>query len=195
MDDALAPSYTAFDGPRRLVSGLPGQVGLYVKGFLDRHPEASVLTFDDRTGRVVDLDLRGTPAEIQGRYEEGAPRARGVGRPRLGVVPREVTLLPRHWEWLNSRPGGASVALRKLVEEARRSPRERRREAQERTYRVMAALAGDAPGFEEALRALYAGNPEAFRIRVDAWPGDVRAYVLEQALPAFQACPLEVDHD
>lgn len=101
---------------------------------------------------------------------------RGRGRPKLGVVAREVTLLPRHWEWLAAQPGGASVALRKLVEEARRSQSGRARQAQERAYHFMNAMAGDLPGFEEATRALFAGDREGFAERIAGWPTDVREH-------------------
>lgn len=106
------------------------------------------------------------------------------GRPTLGVVGREVTLLPRHWDWLNAQPGGASVSLRKLVDQARKTggERERRREAQQRAYRVMAALAGDLPGFEEGSRALFADDLARLEVIAADWPPDVAAYVLRLAL-------------
>src|SRR3984957_11907417 len=100
---------------------------------------------------------------------------RGRGRPKLGVVAREVTLLPRHWEWLATQPGGASVALRKLVEEARRThaDKDKIRKAQERAYHFMSAMAGDLPGFEEATRALFADNRSKFKETIGTWPVDV----------------------
>jgi len=187
---------TAFQGARRLASGPLPDVALAVKGAFDQGATAPLLTFEDATGRVVDLDLRGTAEAVVARLnpagtgpeEAGAP-PRGRGRPRLGVVAREVTLLPRHWDWLSAQPGGASVALRKLVEEARHASgwKERRREAQEAAYRFMAALAGDEPGFEEALRALYAGNQEVFQTILRTWPGDVGDHALKLAGPAFSA--------
>lgn len=190
---------TAFDGPRRIASGPLGQVAVAAKARVDGGQVGgvaggvapSVLVFDDETGRVIDLDLRGTPEDVVARLggpQEQAEKPRGRGRPRLGVVPREVTLLPRHWEWLSVQPGGASVALRKLVEEARRTGTagERRRLAQERAYRFMAALAGDAPGYEEALRALYAGNAAAFETHIQPWPVDVREHARKLAQAAFE---------
>jgi hypothetical protein len=154
-----------------------------------------MLVFDDETGRVIDLDLRGTPDEVVARLSSlAAPSPeipRGRGRPKLGVVPREVTLLPRHWEWLNAQHGGASVALRKLVEEARLSGAvgERARHAQERAYRFMSAMAGDAPGYEEALRALYLANAEVFKTQTQSWPIDVRKHALALAQPVFTTEP------
>ncbi len=114
--------------------------------------------------------------------------ARDAGPARKDMVPREVTLLPRHWQWLNSQPGGASVALRRLVDEARRASvgRDRVRRAQEVSYRVMTALAGDLPGFEDALRALFARDGAAFDRHVAAWPNDVRDYARQLAAPAIE---------
>jgi hypothetical protein len=156
-----------------------------------------LLVFDDANGRVVDLDLRGSDADVvsrllakAGEAEPEVPEAttlsaaetpqepRGRGRPRLGVVAREVTLLPRHWDWLADERGGASVALRRLVEEARRNSGEKRRmlAAQEASYRFMSAMAGNLPGFEEAARALFAHDRARFAQHVAGWPRDVRAY-------------------
>lgn len=188
MNDPLQIPCTAFDGSRRLASGPLQAVALAVKARLEADAAASVLVFDDETGRVVDLDTRGTPEQVLARLTPAkAEETRGRGRPKLGVVPREVTLLPRHWDWLNAQPGGASVTLRKLVEAARRtgSAEESRRRAQERAYRFMSALAGDEPGYEEALRALYAADEAAFLARTQAWPPDVRDHARALAASAF----------
>lgn len=152
-----------------------------------------MLVFSDASGDQVDLDLRGTEHEVRARYRQvfqpasEAP-ARGRGRPRLGVVAREVTLLPEQWEWLASLPGGASVALRKLVQEARRAgtSRDRMRHAQERSYKVMVSLAGDRSHFEEAARALFANDMEGLRSNTERWPRDIREHVLQLA---------DADHD
>ena len=100
-----------------------------------------------------------------------------------------MTLLPRHWEWLNSQPGGASVALRKLVEQARRANegKDRVRQAQEATYRFMSAMAGDMAGYEEAIRALYANARERFDGLIQPWPEDVRDHVRKLAAAAFES--------
>lgn len=184
---------TAFAGVRLVAAGPLREVALAVKSCLEGDPEASVLVFSDATGEVVDLDLRGTPAEVQARLDAGGetrdPKgdARGRGRPKLGVVPREVTLLPRHWDWLGAQPGGASVTLRRLVEEARKNDRSRvdRRAAQERAYRFMSAMAGDEPGYEEALRAMYAQDRKRFEASTQSWPEDVRAHAWLLAEAAF----------
>ncbi len=184
MTNSSSPPATAFDGDAILARGPLGEVALAVQARLAENPAAPALTFDDATGRVIDLDLRGTPAEILARLDGAGPRGRG--RPKLGVVAREVTLLPRHWDWLAAQPGGASQALRRLVDEARRGDRgqTQARSAREAAYRFMAALAGDLPGFEEASRALFAGDEIGFFRHAAGWPGDIRTYAQELAWSA-----------
>jgi hypothetical protein len=199
MNDTLAKACTAFVGSRLLSAGPLIEVALAVRNASAEPATDTVLMFDDATGRVVDLDLRGTKADLIGRLaapvpspavQPKAPRASGAplarGRPKLGVVAREVTLLPRHWEWLGAQPGGASVALRKLVEEARRTggTRQDMRAAHEAAYRFMSALAGDLPGFEEAIRALFADDRGRFEEHTGGWPGDVRAYAMRLGFAA-----------
>jgi hypothetical protein len=189
-------TYTAFHALKLVASGKLSHVAVVLHGLLQRNQGALPLIFDDETGKQAELDLRGTAAEVAVRYvdepladdsaqAEEKPAKTGRGRPRLGVVAREVTLLPEHWDWLASQRGGASVALRKLVHEAKRASTERdqRRRAQERSYTVMAALAGNLPGFEEASRALFAGEPERLASIAEAWPPDIRDYVLALANP------------
>ena len=174
-------THTAFAEMARIASGPLSEIALLVK-----HSDpaaAQPLVFDDHSGRVVDLDLRGTDAEIVTRYQPKATPIpiRKRGRPKLGVVAREVTLLPRHWDWLSQQPGGASRALRRLVDEARRADAGTTdaRQAQEAAYRFMSALAGNLPGFEEASRALFSGNLPAFEAHIANWPDDVRTYALQ----------------
>lgn len=187
---ASPPSYTSFQGHRRLASGPLHVVALAVRLAAEKRAEP-VLIFDDSTGRSIDIDTRGTDDDIFARYastpiqEESAPETvvdapRGRGRPKLGVIAREVTLLPRHWEWLASQPGGPSVALRKLVEEARHkySERDKSRAGQERAYHFISAMAGNMPGFEEASRALFASDQAKFSELVAAWPMDVRRHAM-----------------
>ncbi|HTK33702.1 MAG TPA: DUF2239 family protein [Caulobacteraceae bacterium] len=181
---------TAFAGDKRIATGRPSEVAVAVKRHAEGAPAASVLAFDDATGRPVDFDLQGSEDEVRTRLvaePEEAPSGRPRGRPRLGVVAREVTLLPRHWDWLGAQPGGASVALRKLVEGARTAHRsaDQVRQAQEATGRVMHAMAGDAAGYEEATRALYAQNAPRFAELIRDWPQDVRDYVLALSAAAF----------
>ncbi len=161
--------YAAFSGFVRLASGSLPEVYAACR----ERPDA--LIFDSQTGRVVDIDPRFPP-------RDDAPKP---GRPRLGVTAREVTLLPRHWDWLATQPGGASVALRKLVEEASRNPKARQRQLRDAAYRFATAIVGDAPGYEEAMRALYAGHGEDFAAHIEAWPPDVRAQLEKMTAEAF----------
>jgi hypothetical protein len=155
---------TAFLGDEAIATGSPADVARQVEARHGRDP--AVRAYDDVTGRVLDLDFEASPEEPRGR-----------GRPKLGVVAREVTLLPRQWEWLSAQPGGASGALRRLVETARVKPPspEARRDA---AYRFMSDRCGDLPGYEEALRALYRGETARFGTIVAPWPEGVRAYIV-----------------
>jgi len=198
--DGSPPSYTSFDGARRLATGTLATVALSVAQALRGGAKGPVLTFEDHTGGVVDIDTRGTDAQILARLPAPpvsaapvataeAPIARGRGRPKLGVVAREVTLLPRHWEWLAAQPGGASVMLRKLVDEARHAQAGKSaiRARRERAYRFMSAIAGDYAGFEEASRALFAGDRLRFAEHTAAWPTDVREYAIHLAFGLDEA--------
>jgi hypothetical protein len=205
MDPRSCRRCVAFSGNRLVAAGDIATVAAKTKAFLDRHPGRSALLFDEETSDLVEVDFRGSQADVLRRLaakpqlpsqdgSEGsepassiAARARGPGRPKLGVVAREVTLLPRHWEWLNDQPGGASVALRKLVEEARRThaERDRVRKAQEAAYRFLSALAGNLAGFEEATRALFAGDSRRFGRLVAPWPAAVRDHALTLAARSF----------
>jgi len=172
---------TAFVDGKQIATGALAEVLGAIKAAHDAGQ--GVLVFSDASARVIDLDLRGRLDEALARLE--AAPARGPGRPKLGVTSREVTLLPRHWDWLASQPGGASVVLRKLVEAASKSPSEDRRLSQEVAYRFMSAMAGNLSGFEEANRALFAGDKVRFEQETEAWPPDVRDYARRQAAGAF----------
>ncbi|MFZ6647672.1 DUF2239 family protein [Undibacterium sp. TJN25] len=188
-------TYTAFNGHQLLASGTLPAAALAFKHALETGATGPVLLFDNRNGRSIDVDTRGSDDDVLARLgeetrqehaasaaatEPAAEEPRGRGRPKLGVVPREVTLLPRHWDWLAAQPGGASVALRKLVEEARRAQgdKDNTRKAQERSYHFMSAMAGDLPGFEDASRALFAGDHARLAHLAAVWPEDVRAHTL-----------------
>ena len=200
--DTATPSYTSFNGHKRIASGSLKVNALAVKHALASDVPSPLLTFCDQTGQVVEIDIRGSDADTLARLppegcqlqgnssalidseESGEPRGRG--RPKLGVVPREVTLLPRHWDWLAAQRGGASVTLRKLVDEARRASvdRDRQRQMNERAYHYMSTMAGDMAGFEEASRALFANDAAKLHQLTEAWPTDVRDYL------RYLACPL-----
>jgi len=198
--DPAGSRWSAFEGERRIGTGDPVGVALATRDAVARAGDRPVLVFDDATGRVVDLDLRGSDDDVRGRVlarlesaaEPGAgagAEQRGPGRPRLGVVAREVTLLPRHWAWLGAQPGGASAALRRLVDQARKGSQrqDRVRRSQDAAFRFMSAMGGDLPGYEEAIRALFAGDPERFDAHTAAWPTDVRAHGRTLAADALRA--------
>jgi hypothetical protein len=184
----LERTYTAFAGDQIIISGALNPMLLRVKECLDAGEPRPVLIFEDQTGIQVDFDFSGTPEQVLVRLpshplfarSEATPRVpTGPGRPRLGVVSREVSLLPRHWEWLEQQPGGISGALRRLVEEARkRMPgKERARLIREAASKFMWAMAGNLPGFEEASRALFAKNGERLQALMSNWPEDIRGHV------------------
>jgi hypothetical protein len=182
-----APTYSAFVGQTMLVSGPVERTLAGVKAEFDRDPNTLVLLFEDRSGRQVDFDLRGSLAEVLSRVLP-APARTGPGRPKLGVTSREISLLPRHWEWLEKQPNGASAALRRLVDEARKlaTDEPQSHQAREAMGRFMSAMAGNLPGYEEACRALYAVDRPAFEARIAEWPGDIRNYLLKRAEETFQ---------
>lgn len=227
--DPNPAEFIAFEGRRCLAQGSLAQVALAVKAATEARPLARFMVFNGRTSEVLDFDLRGTPQEVLARLALSHPAAlagaerptnglatatasavpqsddlvlakTGPGRPKLGVVAREVTLLPRHWAWLSSQPGGASVALRKLVEQARKDSQsqDERRLSQEASYRFMSAMAGSLEGFEEAARALFASERERFDALLAPWPQDIQTHLqhLAQAawVPADAPCSPELPH-
>jgi uncharacterized protein len=167
--------YVAFAGEARLAEGGLARVAVAVR---EVAPDAPVLVFDRASGAVVDLDLRGDAQAVAARY--AATETGKRGRPKLGVVSREVTLLPRHWDWLAAQPGGASTTLRRLVEAARKADdgAGAKRARVDAAYRFMAAMAGDRAGFEEASRALFAGAEKKLSTLMKAWPRDIADEVL-----------------
>jgi hypothetical protein len=201
MNPGPEPAYIAFEGERRIASGDLGDVARAAKQMLDQRKDASVLIFDGQTSGPVDLDFRGTVDDVLTRLPKQDPPTvaldtalaapRGPGRPKLGVVAREVTLLPRHWDWLAQQKGGASVAIRKLVDDARRTSedRDRIRHAQEAAYRFMSAMAGDRPHYEDAIRALFAHDRSRFEKLIAEWPTDVRDHASRLAERAFGRAP------
>jgi hypothetical protein len=196
-----AASAIAFEGNRRIAAGDLRDVVRAAKETLERRKDASILVIDASTGGLIDIDFRGTVDDVLARLPREAaaapaldnaepelPPSRGPGRPKLGVVAREITLLPRHWDWLARQSGGASVAIRKLVEEARRAgeDNDRIRQSQDTTYRFMSAMAGNAPHYEDAIRALFANDPTGFETSIAGWPEDVRDQSSALARRAFR---------
>lgn len=173
--------HSAFDGHHRIASGPLSSVVAAVHAATGT-ATGPLLVFRHHDGAVVDIDTRGSLAETLERLGVGAV---GRGRPRLGVVAREVTLLPRHWDWLAAQPGGASVVLRRLVDAARRDDAGNRRAARDARYRFMAAIAGDLPGFEAASRALFADDDVQFAALTATWPQDIVASIADMGTGAL----------
>jgi len=201
LDQDSTASYFAFEGDRCIASGDLRSVARVAKNSLDRRRDAAILVFDANSG-PIDLDFRGSVEDVVARLPETtdtpvptseavAAAPRGPGRPKLGVVAREVTLLPRHWEWLARQPGGASVALRRLIDEARRTRKDqdRIRHAQETAYRFIAAMGENKPHYEEVARALFAGDAERFEAWTNHWPADVRDHARRLAAAALGRTP------
>jgi uncharacterized protein len=194
MSSNAQTAWIAFGRNKCIGSGTPREVATAAKAFVEANSTARLLVFDAITSQPVEIDLRGSLAAVLKRLpaptaEAASPvvaqttETRTVGRPKLGVTAREVTLLPRHWEWLAAQPGGASVVLRKLVEHAQRvsGDVDRVRQAREAAYRFINAMAGNEPGFEEATRALFAGDLARFREQIAKWPADIRKHALALA--------------
>ena len=197
----MKTTFTAFHNEVLLTTGTLKAAATAVMAAINHGSHASFYVFDDNTGRTVELDLRGNLAEVLARLpvppgnapadaqgdapadaeiDNDGTAPRGRGRPKLGVIAREVTLLPRHWEWLATQPGGASVAIRRLVETARRThaQKDQQRAAHERAYHVMATLAGNNIGFEEASRALFADDQLRFEAHTRSWQAGLRSYLM-----------------
>lgn len=212
------PDFIAFEGPRCLARGPLAYVALQVKAATEARPLARFMVFKALSSEIIDFDHRGSADEVLARLalahphvdapaaatdastdDSAVPRS-GPGRPKMGVVAREVTLLPRHWAWLASQPGGASVALRKLVEQARKYSHvhDQRRLSQEASYRFMSAMAGSLDGFEEAARALFVADRPRFEALIAPWPTDIQAHLQELAqtalMPADATSTSELPH-
>jgi hypothetical protein len=192
--------FTAFADGRQIAAGPLRSVVTTAHASIKASPASSqILIFRDATGEQVDVDLQGplkrilsylpefSPLPTESADSSHVPEPVGPGRPKLGVIPREVTLLPRHWEWLGTQPGGASVTLRKLVEEARRTSQHQDtlRRSREAGYRFMVATAGNLQGFEKASRALFAGQRSGFEKAIASWPVDLRTYTLTLTASAW----------
>jgi hypothetical protein len=175
----MSATVTAFLDDKLVARGPLAEVTHRIAAGYPASDLSRLRVFDDRTGRVTDLDFRDAAAGMSSVPAAEPEPARGRGRPRLGVVAREVTLLPRHWDWLGNQSGGASATIRRLVDEARkrRSEATSAADALDGVYRFMTEMAGDRPGYEEALRALYRGDLPGFRDLVAAWPEDIVRHI------------------
>jgi len=192
-------TYTAFEGSELVFRGSLQHVVTKIKKRMGKTSHSEVLLFSDETGKLMDFNFHGTEKDVLKRLEvfssvsdrhgkEESASPAGPGRPKLGVISREVSLLPRHWEWLAAQPSGSSATLRKLIEEAKKksSGGATVKQLQERCYKVMSVLAGDLSGYEEALRSLYKKDEERFLVQIKEWPKDIRKHIAELARPVFR---------
>lgn len=181
----LIDEYYAFDYQQLIASGSESELAEKINSYIKQKPESNILYFDRSTGRQTELDLQAHVAGLEVDLKlpvagtetpQVSSGKKARGRPKLGVVGREVTLLPRHWQWLDKQRSGASAALRRLIDEERKNSaaQDEIRESQDSANRFMSAIAGDLRGFEEAVRALYAGDKARFEAETAAWPVDIR---------------------
>jgi|TARA_B110000879_G_scaffold21779_1_gene27840 hypothetical protein len=170
----MSESVFAFAGEKLIAEGLTVEVKGKIQNLVDRQ---NVLVFDQDNGRQISLIFDQESASELSSSSEGRPALKNKpGRPKLGVVGREITLLPRHWEWLDGQRGGASATLRRLIDQCRAENmgQDMIRLAQDSTNRFIYAIAGNLSNFEEAVRALYGNNPDRFAECMRLWPADIR---------------------
>ncbi len=184
-------SYTVFADFRFITQGSLESVALSLKKKFKEPNSASILIFSDLTGRQIDLDLSGTDKQILDRlkvYSQQETQSNtGAGRPKLGVVPREISLLPIHWEWLINQDGGSSAVIRNLIDEKIKNRSiDKIKNSQERTYKFLSALAGNLPNFEEATRFLYRKDKRKFTELISSWPKDIAKHATHLSREVFE---------
>ena len=186
-------TFTAFEGHSLIAHGDLAEVVLKIKSTIGKASISTILIFSDITGKTIDFNFHGSKQDILKRLEvytsvEDAGLSSGPGRPKLGVVSREVSLLPRHWEWLATQRGGASATIRTLVEDAMKksSSGQSVKQVQDRVYQIMSVLAGDLSDYEEALRAMYKKDKKSFLGFIEKWPNDVQHYLLKSSKEIFE---------
>lgn len=198
MSTANTPSeeltYAAFKKEKLIAEGDLKKVILKTKRELMRSPESAILIFSNETGKTMDFNFQGSENEVLSRLEvflepkiEIDPKEKKVGRPSLGVISREVSLLPKHWEWLACQSGGASAEIRRLVEKAMKQTQAAStvKMAQEKTFRFLNTIAGNFPNFEEAIRSLYRRDLNAFEQIIKFWPVDIKDHALHLSKHAW----------
>ena len=191
MNASLISQITAFEVEKIFCSGPKIEVILAMKNELSKSPNKRFLCFEDTSGQQIDFDISGTKEEIIQRLsthtitapepisaDENKAIDKKLGRPKLGVVPKEVTLLPRHWLWLGAQSGGASATIRRLVEQASKanSGENKRKKCQESAYRFLSAVAGNYPNYEEVLRAIFRDDEKMISNLTSEWPKDIVTY-------------------
>tara|TARA_B100001013_G_scaffold338302_1_gene259147 strand:+ start:260 stop:835 length:576 start_codon:yes stop_codon:yes gene_type:complete len=154
-----------------------GELPAVIREAQRQFPEAEPCLYKLDNGKRVDIDWRGDAEEVIKRLPAAlVPPAEKRGRPKLGVISKEVTLLPEHWEWLSVQRGGASTTLRRLIDSAMSSmtPAQERRIKQDQLYSMMRVFEDEA-GFEAASRALYRLDEAAFSQAIGNWPEALQA--------------------
>lgn len=203
MNTSITQAATAFNNTNKLANGPLIEVIMAMKTAIIENQNAKILCFLDENGAMIDFDLSGSNEQIIARLltQFKAPSTSEqieiietqskAGRPKLGVIAKEVTLLPRHWEWLGAQNGGASATLRRLVEIAAKESIgiAARKNAQNATYRFLQNIAGDFENYEEVLRAIFADDFEKMRNLMKNWPQDIQNYA--QKLFALSPEPLK----
>lgn len=186
-------TYTAFMGTDFFGQGSLSEIILKIKKYIGTAENTNILIFSDLTGKAIDFNFQGSLLDVQKRLdvfvsENSTQQITGPGRPKLGVISREISLLPAHWEWLATQPGGSSAVIRKLIDEARKKSEGSLsiKQIQERVHRFTTAMAGDLQGYEEALRALYRKDEDQFLIQMGSWPSDIRDHVINLSKPIFK---------
>ncbi|HET8942089.1 MAG TPA: DUF2239 family protein [Rudaea sp.] len=191
MNAPTNADFIVFDKHQKIARGSLPDVARAAKRRLDADSNSALLVFDAHDSRRIEIDLHGTMEQVLARVHmqelRTKPTAAGPGRPKLGVVAREVTLLPRHWDWLGRQPGGTSAAIRHLVEQALRGNDSRAlaHQAMESVERFMLSMAGDLPGYEEASRAFYRSDKQRFAAITKTWPKDIRDHAQALARAAW----------
>lgn len=179
---SIANRYTAFRGDTRIITDSLFNVALA----LQKQSEMNVLVFNDQTGQQIDLDLSGSEDDLKQRYTE-VEYVKKVGRPKLGVISREITLQQKHWNWLDQQSSSASAVIRKLIDKELNDPSSESNImlAKQAIDHFMLAMLGNMPNYEEATRALYQGNKSHFLALIHNYPKDLKVYLELKAQTAF----------
>lgn len=178
-------TYTAFVGNTRLITDSLLNVALAIKN--QQHDSAPILIFEDQTGKQIDVNITGSESDIQQRYAE-LETVKKVGRPKLGVISREITLQQKHWDWLDLQNSSASAVIRKLIDQELNNAQSESNimMTKQTTDRFMSAMLGNMPNYEEATRALYQGNKEGFLELIQDYPNDLKEYLNLRTVNIFK---------
>ncbi|MES2802482.1 MAG: DUF2239 family protein [Bdellovibrionota bacterium] len=185
-------NYTVFAGFKIISQGNIEEVAIATKKYLKKEDDVRLLIFSDLSGKQMDLDLSGADKDVIDRLSvykaaEASVSVSGPGRPKIGVKPREVSLLPLHWEWLSTQSGGASATIRRLVDEKMKAPtpKDKIKQTQESVYTFLNSIAGDLTNFEDAIRFLYRQDEAKFKDAIADWPKDLKKHTLTLSRGVF----------